>query len=196
MTTRREVLKYAGLGAGAAAASALGVPLNAQAEVMQAHAPTKPAQTEITDASGKRLTAGPEIAWSPSPKDAAARDAAAADVTVNPGNTAQTMLGFGAAFTDAACFTLARLSEANRTKLFMQMYGQDQHALSVGSNSDWRERLQRVGIQLRRRACGSGDEKVQHRSRPRLYFAGIARSGERESGFVFVWLHRGARRAG
>ena len=132
MTTRREVLKYAGLGAGAVAASALGVPLNAKAEAMQAHAPTKPAQTEITDAGGKRLTAGPEIAWSPSPKGAAARNAAAADVTVNPGNTAQTMLGFGAAFTDAACFTLARLSEADRTKLFMQMYGQDQHALSVG----------------------------------------------------------------
>ena len=75
--TRREVLKYAGLGAGVAAASAMGVRLNAASELLQAHAPTKAAQTEVTDASGKRLSAGPEITWTK-----AARNAAAADVTV------------------------------------------------------------------------------------------------------------------
>jgi len=127
VTTRREVLKYAGLGVGAATASALAVTLNAQSKVNEAHAPTKPAQTEITDGSGKRLAAGPEIAWSK-----AAKNAAQADVTVDPGKTAQTILGFGAAFTDAACYTLARLSESDRANLFRRMYGQDQHALSTG----------------------------------------------------------------
>ena len=62
MTTRREVLKYAGLGMGAAAASVLGLTVNAEGEAHEAQAPTKPAQTEITDKSGKRLTAGAEIA--------------------------------------------------------------------------------------------------------------------------------------
>jgi glucosylceramidase len=112
---------------GVAAASALGVKLNAASEENQVHTPTKAAQTEITDASGKRLAAGPEISWTKT-----ARNAAAADVTVDPAKTAQTILGFGAAFTDAACYTLSRLSESDRGNLLRKMFGQDQHALSVG----------------------------------------------------------------
>jgi len=42
------------------------------------------------------------------------------------------MLGFGAAFTDAACFTLSRLSENDRASLLHTMFGKDQHALGVG----------------------------------------------------------------
>jgi glucosylceramidase len=53
-------------------------------------------------------------------------------VTVDPTNAAQTILGFGAAFTDAACFTLSRLGESDRANLLHTMFGQDQHALSVG----------------------------------------------------------------
>jgi glucosylceramidase len=127
MTTRRDVLKYAGLGVGAAAASALGVTVNAKGEANEAQAPTKRAQTEVTDKSGKRLAAGPEIAWMK-----VARNAAAADVTVDPTKTAQTILGFGAAFTDASCFTLSRLSDSDRANLLHTMFGQDQHALSTG----------------------------------------------------------------
>jgi glucosylceramidase len=126
VTTRREVLKYAGLGVGAAAASALGVPSNAK-EASDAHPPTKPAQTEITDKSGKRLATGPEISWTKT-----AKNAATADVTVDPTRPAQTMLGFGAAFTDAACFTLSRLSDTDRANLLHTMFGQDRHALSIG----------------------------------------------------------------
>jgi glucosylceramidase len=127
VTTRREVLKYAGLGMGAAAASVLGLPLNAQAEPNEAQSSTKPAQTEVTDKSGKRLATGPEIAWTK-----AAKKAAAADITVDPSKTAQTILGFGAAFTDAACFTLSRLSDSDRANLLHTMFGQDQHALGMG----------------------------------------------------------------
>jgi len=46
-------LKYAGLGVGAAAASALGVPLDAKGAANQAQPPSKPAQTEVTDKGGK-----------------------------------------------------------------------------------------------------------------------------------------------
>jgi glucosylceramidase len=129
VTTRRDVLKYAGLGVGAAAASALGVPANAEAEPNQSQTPAKPAQTEVTDKSGKRLAAGPEIAWTKP-----AKKAPPAEITVDPTKSAQTILGFGAAFTDAACFTLSRLSDADRASLFHTMFGQaqDQHALSVG----------------------------------------------------------------
>ena len=127
MTTRREVLKYAGLGMGAVAASALGVTVNTKADSSDGQAPTKPGQTEVTDKSGKRLAVGPELAWTK-----VAKKAAPADVTVDPTKTAQTILGFGAAFTDAACFTLSRLSDSDRANLLHTMFGQDHHALSVG----------------------------------------------------------------
>ncbi len=127
MTTRREVLKYAGLGLTAAAASAFGVDRNAPVEASEAQAPAKPAQTEVTDKSGKRLAAGSEVAWTK-----VAKKATAADVNVDPTKSAQTILGFGAAFTDAACYTLSRLSDDDRTKLLHTMFGQDQHALSTG----------------------------------------------------------------
>jgi glucosylceramidase len=127
VTTRREVLKYAGLGMGAAAASALGVTVNAKADSNDAQAPTQPGPTEVTDKSGKRLAVGPELTWTK-----VAKKAAAADVTVDPTKTAQTILGFGAAFTDAACFTLSRLSDSDRANLLHTMFGQDHHALSVG----------------------------------------------------------------
>jgi O-glycosyl hydrolase len=98
VTTRREVLKYAGLGVGAAtAASVLGVTVNAKVTANRAQPPTKPAQTEVTDKSGKRLAAGAEIAWTK-----VAKKAAPADVIVDPTKPAQTILGFGAAFTDAS----------------------------------------------------------------------------------------------
>jgi glucosylceramidase len=120
-------LKYAGLGVGAAAASVWGVPLNAKVESNEAPHATKPGHTEVTDKSGKRLAAGAEIAWTK-----VAKNAAPPDVTVDPTKTAQTILGFGAAFTDASCFTLSRLSDSDRANLLHTMFGQDQHALSMG----------------------------------------------------------------
>ena len=112
---------------GAVAAAALGVTRNANAEAKEAQAPAKPTQTEITDKSGKRLAAGTEIAWTKPTKKAQA-----ADITVDPAKPAQTILGFGAAFTDAACFTLSRLSDSDRANLLHTMFGQDRHALSTG----------------------------------------------------------------
>jgi glucosylceramidase len=109
-----------------AAASLVEVPINATS-TNEAPAPTKPAQTEITDKSGKRLAPGPEVAWTKS-----ARNAPSADVTVDPTLTSQTILGFGAAFTDASCYTLSRLSDSDRTSLLHTMFAPDQHALSMG----------------------------------------------------------------
>lgn len=124
MKTRREVLRYAGLGVGAAAASAI---TGANAVMGAADTPAKPAQTEITDSGGRRLAAGPAVTWLKT-----AKRTPPADVTIDPLKTFQTILGFGGAFTDAACFTLSRLSEADRASLLHTMFGQDQHALGVG----------------------------------------------------------------
>jgi len=127
VTSRREILKYAGLGVGAATASALGLPVSAKVAVNQAEPPSKPAQTEVTDKSGKRLAPGVETVWAKT-----AKKAAPADITVDPTKPAQTILGFGAAFTDSSCFTLSRLSDSDRANLLHAMFGQDQHALSMG----------------------------------------------------------------
>jgi glucosylceramidase len=144
--TRREILKAAGFGvAGAAAVSAFGIAADAKAAGggsaqpgragatveprNGALAPSGSASTEITDKSGKRLAAGAPVTWSK-----AAKNAVAADVVVDPTKTAQTVLGFGAAFTDAACYTVSRLGDADRAKLLTQMFGQgaDQGCLGTG----------------------------------------------------------------
>src|SRR5260370_31567220 len=124
MTSRREILKYAGLGIGAATASALGLPVNARAAANQAQPPNKPARTEVTDKSGKRLAAGAEIVWTKN-----AKKATPADVTVDPATPAQTILGFGAAVTDASCLTLSRLSHSDRASLLHAMFRHNQHSL-------------------------------------------------------------------
>src|SRR5260370_7595512 len=107
---------------GAAASSALGLTVNAEGEAHEEQAPTKPVQTEVTDKSGKRLAAGAEIAWTK-----VARKAAPADVTVDPTKPAQTILGFGVAFTPASCFTLPRLSKNPRATPPPPICRQDLH---------------------------------------------------------------------
>jgi glucosylceramidase len=134
--TRRDILKLAGLGAGAVAVNSL----TAKASVTSgataapndpsAHfAPAGGGSTEVTDKSGKRLAAGPAVTWSKLGKVAST-----ADVVINPTKTSQTVLGFGAAFTDASCYTVSRLSTDDRAKLLTQMFGQgaDQGCLSTG----------------------------------------------------------------
>ena len=61
MTSRREILKYAGLGVGAATASALGLPVNAKVAVNQA----PHGHTEQGDATGRNLRASPRRQKSP-----------------------------------------------------------------------------------------------------------------------------------
>jgi glucosylceramidase len=58
--------------------------------------------------------------------------AIAADaIMLNPAETRQEMLGFGAAFTDAACYMLNRLSPDNRATLMHELFAPDQMALNV-----------------------------------------------------------------
>jgi glucosylceramidase len=52
-------------------------------------------------------------------------------ITVDPSREYQSILGFGAAFTDAACFTLNRLDPAVRKQLFKTLFDPSQMGLSV-----------------------------------------------------------------
>src|SRR5258705_304720 len=91
------------------------------------HEISGPAARRFPLLSVTSVWAGPEIGWTKP-----AKKTAAADVTVDPATPAQTILGFGAAFTDASCFTLSRLSDTDRANLLHTMFGRDQHALSMG----------------------------------------------------------------
>src|SRR5258708_25810208 len=44
----------------------------------------------------------------------------------------QPILGFGAAFTDAACYVIHQMPEAERERLLQELFHPDQMALSVG----------------------------------------------------------------
>jgi O-glycosyl hydrolase len=58
--------------------------------------------------------------------------AAANTIAIDPADEAQVVLGFGGAFTDAACFTLHRLDAGARKQLFHQLFHPSELGLSVG----------------------------------------------------------------
>src|SRR6185437_13432597 len=52
-------------------------------------------------------------------------------VVVDPGKSYQEILGFGAAFTDAACYTFNRLDPIARETLFRELFDPAEMGLSV-----------------------------------------------------------------
>lgn len=73
-----------------------------------------------------RHAAAPPLHWRAMP--AARADAV---VTIDPSRRFQQVLGFGAAFTEAACFILHRLPAAARQELFQELFAPSQMAMSV-----------------------------------------------------------------
>jgi glucosylceramidase len=118
--TRREFLRY----------SAVGLAATATARVLPGFA---------TDTAGQ----GREIAvWVTSEKNRFARmsglrwqNAAAKPseqaIVLNPEKEFQPILGFGAAFTDAACYTFNRLSPSAREQLFHELFSPAEMGLNV-----------------------------------------------------------------
>jgi glucosylceramidase len=66
-----------------------------------------------------------------SPTGWTAQSAKSNIININPAHQFQQILGFGAAFTDAACFTLNRLDPADRKLLFEELFSPAQMNLSV-----------------------------------------------------------------
>jgi glucosylceramidase len=116
--TRREFLQLSACGIAAASTTGLAksLPVNAT-----------PPSGEITvrvTGGELRYQAQPSVAW---------KTGAAADnvIELNPGNKYQEMLGFGAAFTDAACYTFNRLESPVREKLFHELFHPSEMGLNV-----------------------------------------------------------------
>ncbi|MDE3150520.1 MAG: twin-arginine translocation signal domain-containing protein, partial [Acidobacteriota bacterium] len=73
----------------------------------------------------RRHAAGEPLQWKP------AIEVAADAIMLDPGAERQQMLGFGAALTDASCYVLNQMPEAERQALMTELFAPDQMALSV-----------------------------------------------------------------
>jgi glucosylceramidase len=73
----------------------------------------------------QRHAQGDPLAWKP------AGQIAAEAITLNPMVTRQEMLGFGAAMTDASCYVLSQMSDAERRPVMQDIFAADEMAMNV-----------------------------------------------------------------
>jgi glucosylceramidase len=88
----------------------------------------------------ERFAAAPKATWRP------AADTPGTDqLRLNPDTKFQRILGFGGAFTDAACYTFNRLAPAAREQLFHELFHPSEMGLSTGricvGSSDYSTKL-------------------------------------------------------
>src|SRR5579864_3594716 len=123
MSNRREFLKKT---AASAAFAAFGGKVDGlSAKSVEVPAPKADMDVFITDAS-RRHQSGPTLHWIQGQPAAAATT-----ITVDPGAKAQPILGFGGAFTDAACYVISQMPQAARATLLNELFGAKEMALSV-----------------------------------------------------------------
>jgi glucosylceramidase len=119
-SSRRDFLKVSALGA---MASVAGKPLEAQSAQMAP--PSSAISTWVTD-NESRYAAGSKINWKP-----AGDTATGPTITLHPENKFQPILGFGGAFTDAACYTINRLDPGPREKLMHELFSPSEMGFSM-----------------------------------------------------------------
>lgn len=121
-STRRDFLKSSGTGIATLAATSI---LPASIAAAQPSGITGKISVWITGGED-RLKRQASAKWG------TAHGAAGANsIAVNPGKPYQEILGFGAAFTDAACFTFNRLDPSARETLFHELFHPSEMGLSV-----------------------------------------------------------------
>jgi glucosylceramidase len=119
--TRRDFLKIATV---AAAASRVTISSPALAA---AAAPVGAGGIDVRVTTGeKRYGAAERLRWSP-----ASGGAEASRITIDGGKTLQPVLGFGAAFTDAACYMFSQMPEPEREALLEDLFDPKEMGLSV-----------------------------------------------------------------
>jgi len=121
-STRRDFLKSSGTGIATLAATSI---LPASIAAAPASDPTGDVSVWIT-AGEDRLKKQAPTKWKP-----VHGTTSASSVVVNPEKSLQPILGFGAAFTDAACFTFNRLDPSARETLFHELFHPSEMGLSV-----------------------------------------------------------------
>ena len=125
-TSRRDFLGISALGLAATVAPE-GV-VRAAAAVMAADDTAAKGGSEIS----VRVTSGEDrFAAAPNAKWSTAGAAGAEEVRLDPAKQFQELLGFGGAFTDAACYTFNRLTPPEREKLFHELFHPSEMGLNV-----------------------------------------------------------------
>src|SRR5580704_17528109 len=98
--TRRDILKIGTVGA------SLGqIALASKTSKAKVNAPDGSVEVRLT-AGSKRFSQEPALKWAP------ASSGTADAIMLDPGRTFQEILGFGAAFTDGACYVLNQVDPA------------------------------------------------------------------------------------
>ena len=117
-TSRRSFLGLSALGL--AAAVAPGELVHPPAAVSKPENEASNVSPEISvwvTAGEERFAAAPKTAWRP-----ASAAPGTDQIRLNPGTKFQKILGFGGAFTDAACYTFNQLAPAPRERLFHELF--------------------------------------------------------------------------
>jgi len=76
-------------------------------------------------------------------------------IVILPARKQQPVLGFGAALTDAACYMINEMPEAERDKLLHELFRPKTNGFQRVPPCDWIERLRQNHVQLRRRRSRS-----------------------------------------
>ena len=121
-STRRDFLKLSAMGLAATATAEISPALPGRA---MAAPPAGAIEVWVTNPQA-RCARAPNISW-----ETAGESPANDGIVLHPEKTFQDVLGFGAAFTDAACFMFHQLSAAAREKLFHQMFHPTEMGLNV-----------------------------------------------------------------
>ncbi len=126
-STRRTFLKISAASLGSVASSRMaGSSVYGTTDpnrTVDAAAPAGVIEVRVTD-SKSRCAPTESIHWRQG-------DTAEPGIVLTPGKTFQTILGFGAAFTDAACFMFNHLAEPAREQLFHELFHPSEMGLNV-----------------------------------------------------------------
>jgi glucosylceramidase len=121
-STRRTFLRLSALGLASTATSKMVSGLNDEAPNA---APGGKIETWVSDPE-LRCSKAQAIPWHKT-----SGNSSEAAIVLNPGKKFQTILGFGAAFTDAACYMFNQLSVPVREQLFHEMFHPSEMGLNV-----------------------------------------------------------------
>jgi glucosylceramidase len=123
-SSRRHFLKLSGLGLAASTISAVAAERLLAAD-RRSSSPDADVHVWVTDEK-RRHAQAPSVAWRP-----VSGPAAENAVVVEPAKKCQEILGFGGAFTDAACDVIGRLPAVARGKLLHELFNPSEMGLSV-----------------------------------------------------------------
>ena len=122
--SRREFLKITAAGVASLAASDMLAGNSGPSDLSPL--PDSKISVRITD-KDRKYASGPSLQWKRSPPTTTGPA-----ITIHVEKRYQPVLGFGAAFTDAACYMFNQLTPAERARLFHELFSPEEMGLSVG----------------------------------------------------------------